>query len=120
MDTILLLTPLKAGHFKHISNLFFSKFDKNNVFKEIKNLETNKAVQDTDVPSEVSEKNANYFAEKICLKPNYGIPALKFPAPFKFKNVRVKQKDHYRQINILTIIAKKYLKFDLQKVFKSL
>ena len=76
-------------------------------------MKTNKAVQDANVLSEVSKKNADYFAEKICLKPNYRIPALKFPASFKFsritpifKNGCVKQKDHYRQINILILLPK--------------
>ena len=40
---------------------FFRKVDTNTVLKQIKNFEINKAVQDTDVPMEVSKINANFF-----------------------------------------------------------
>ena len=50
-------------------------------------LETNRTVQDTDVPVEILKNNVNFVAEQICLQFNYAISASNFSASFKFTNV---------------------------------
>ena len=48
-------------------SLYFLQVDKNTVLKEIRKLNMNKAVQDTDMPVKTLEENVQYFAEYICL-----------------------------------------------------
>ena len=73
---------------KCFSSFYFSQVDKSTVLKEIRKLNMNKAVQDTDIPVKIlKEKNAEYFAEYLCLQFNEAICASKFPATFKFANL---------------------------------
>ena len=44
-------------HFKHIASFYLT------VLKEPKNLQTNEAVQDTDVPVKVLKNNGNFISE---------------------------------------------------------
>ena len=48
-------------------SLYFLQVDKNIVLKEIRKLNMNKAVQDTDMPVKTLKENVQYFAEYICL-----------------------------------------------------
>ena len=50
---------------KHLSNFYFSEVDKKYVIKEIKNLKTNKVVQDLDITVNILKENADFFAEQI-------------------------------------------------------
>ena len=87
--------------------------DKNTVLKEIKKLNSNKAVQDTDIPVKILKENAQFFAEYIYLQFNEAIESPKFPDFFKFANITPafkqgsrNQKDNYRPISILPLISK--------------
>ena len=44
-------------HFKHIASFYLT------VLKEPKNLQTNEAVQDTDVPVKILKNNGNFISE---------------------------------------------------------
>ena len=61
--------------------------EKNAVLKEIKKLNSNKAVQDTDIPVKILKENAEFFAEYIYLQFNETIESPKFPDFFKFANI---------------------------------
>ena len=87
--------------------------DKNTVIKEIKKLNSNKAVQDTDIPVKILKENAEFFVECIYLQFNEAIESPKFPDFFKFANITPafkqasrNQKDNYRPISILPLISK--------------
>ena len=137
IEIILVLTLLKvisnimqiSSLVKSIKTLFSKKFKNQKQIelfsKKFKKLETNRAVQDTDVPVQILNKNDNFSAEQICLQFNYAISASKFPASFKFtnitpvyKNSSKNQKDDYRPKAFSQMLAR-YLKFDLRTTFKS-
>ena len=87
--------------------------DKNTVLKEIKKLNSNKAVQDTDIPVKILKENAEFFAEYIYLHFNEAIESPKFPDFFKLANITPafkqgsrNQKGNYRPISILPLISK--------------
>ena len=49
-------------------SFYFSHVDKNTVLKEIKKLNLNKAVQDSDIPVKILKENADFFADYIYLQ----------------------------------------------------
>ena len=55
------------------SSFYFSHFDKNSVLKKFKNLNLNKAVQDSDIPVTILKANANFFANYIYLQFNEAV-----------------------------------------------
>ena len=98
---------------QHNSSFYFSRVDKNTVLKEIKGLSANKAVQDKDIPVNVSNENANFFAKQINLQFNEDICSPKYAESSKLANITsaFKQgsrnlKSNYRPISILHIISK--------------
>ena len=91
------------------SSFYFLPVDKNTVFKEIKGLSANKAVQDNYIPVKVLKENAIIFAEQITLQFSEGICSSKYAESFKSGNITppFKQgsrnlKDNYRPISILS------------------
>ena len=99
--------PVIKRFSQRISSFYFSAVDKNTVLKEIKKLNSNKAVQDTDIPVKILKENAEFFAEYIYLQFNEAIKSPKFPDFFKFapafKQGSRNQKDNYRPISILPL-----------------
>ena len=76
-------------------------------------MNSNKAVQDTDIPVKILKENAEFFAEYIYLQFSEAIKSPKFPDFFKFANIAPafkqgsrNQKDNYRPISILPLISK--------------
>ena len=53
--------PVIERFSQRISSFYFSTVDKNTVLKEIKKLNSNKAVQDTDIPVKILKENAEFF-----------------------------------------------------------
>ena len=105
--------PVIKRFSQRISSFYFSTVDKNTVLKEIKKFNSNKAVQDTDIPVKILKENAEFFAEYIYLQFNEAIESPKFPDFFKFANITPafkqgsrNQKDNYRPISILPLISK--------------
>ena len=105
--------PVIKRFSQRISSFYFLTVDKNTVLKEIKKLNSNKAVQDTDIPVNILKENAEFFGEYIYLQFNEAIESPKFPDLFKFANITPafkqgsrNQKDNYRPISILPLISK--------------
>ena len=105
--------PVIKRFSQRISSFYFSTVDKDTVLKEIKKLNSNKAVQDTDIPVKILKENAEFFAEYIYLQFNEAIESPKFPDFFKFANITPafkqgsrNQKHNYRPISILPLISK--------------
>ena len=85
--------------------------------KEIKNLEVSKSVQDSDIPVKILKENAEFFAEQICCQFKEGVFSSIFQVSFRLANITTifkvdskNQKDNYRPISILPIIAKTFEK----------
>ena len=57
------------------------------MLKEIRGLNSKKAVQETSIPFKILKESADFFAEHICRQFNEAIRSSKFPATFKFANV---------------------------------
>ena len=77
---------ISIGRFRHqVSN--FCSIDKNTVLKEIRDLSTTKASQDTDLPVNILKENADYFAEFICIQFNNSVNSSKLPSSFKCANI---------------------------------
>ena len=64
--------------FQHLSSFYFSHVDKNAALKEIKKLNLNKAVQDSDSPVKILKENADFFADYIYLQFNEAVDSSKF------------------------------------------
>ena len=95
------------------SSFCFSPVIKNTVLNEIKGLKANKAVQNTDIPVNVLEENANIFGKHITLQFSKGTHSSKYPESFKLTNISpaFKQgstnlKDNWKPISFLRIISK--------------
>ena len=72
---------VKAISEKYDKNTFsFRYVSLDEIKKEIKNLNTNKACQDTDIPTKIVQENSDIFAEFIFQNLNYGIEFSVFPA----------------------------------------
>ena len=98
---------------QRFSSFYFSHVDKNTVLKEIKKLNLNKAVQDSDIPVKVLKENADFFADYIYLQFNEAVDSSKFSDFFKssdisaaFKQGSRNKKENYRPISILPLISK--------------
>ena len=108
------LSIISIWRFRHQdSNFNFSCINKNTVLKEIRGLSTTKASQDTDLPVKILKKNADCFAEFICIQFNDSVNSSKFPSSFKcanitpiFKNESRNHKTNYRPVSILPIVSK--------------
>ena len=98
---------------QRFSSFYFSHVDKNTVLKEIKKLNLNKAVQDSDIPVKILKENADFFADYIYLQFNEAVDSSKFADFFKsadisaaFKQGSRNKKENYRPISILPLISK--------------
>ena len=97
---------------QRFSSFYFSHVDKNTVLKEIKKLNLNKAVQDSDIPVKILRENADSFADYIYLQFNEAVDSSKFADFFKsdisaaFKQGSRNKKENYRPISILPLISK--------------
>ena len=98
---------------QRFSSFYFSHVDKNTVLKEIKKLNLNKAVQDSDIPVKNLKESSDIFADYIYLQFNEAVDSSKFADFFKsadtsaaFKQGLRNKKDNYRSISILPLISK--------------
>ena len=74
---------------QRFSSFYFSHVDKNTVLKEIKKLNLNKAVQDSDIPVKILKENADFFADYIYLQFNEAVDSSKFADFFKSADITV-------------------------------
>ena len=91
----------------------FRCVDKNEILKEILNLDASKACQDSDIPSRISKKNADIFTDFLHSSFNNSIYQSKFPSVFKLANITAvmkkgdrNSKKNYRSVSILSNISK--------------
>ena len=94
-----------------------SVFTKEEVLKEIGNLDTTKSPQDTDILTKVIKQNSDIFASFICKTFNNMVDSSTFPAALKlvhitpaFKKCSKNSKENYRPVSILPNISKTYEK----------
>ena len=103
---------------KYDKNTFsFRYISLDEIKKEIKNLNTKKACQDTDIPTKIVQENSDIFAEFIFQYLNYGTEFSVLPANIKNTNVTPVHKknsrnieSNYRPVSILSNISKIYKK----------
>ena len=69
------------------SSFYFSHVHKNTVLKELKKLNINKAVQDSDIPVKILKENADFFADYIYLQFNEAVDSLKCAEFFKSADI---------------------------------
>ena len=69
------------------SNFNFSFVEKVDILKEIKMLQSNKATQNTDIPTKLIKDDANIFAEFVFIGLNKCIEQSVFPSKFKLANI---------------------------------
>ena len=86
--------------------------------KEINNMKTNKATQNTDIPTKLIKENSDIFADFIFENLNDCIAKFLFPSSLKkatitpvHKKGTKTSKDHYRRVSILSNISKIYERF---------
>ena len=65
----------------------FSKVAKEEIFREILNLDVSKACQDTDIPSKTIKENADIFASFLHSSFNTSVTNAKFPSILKKANI---------------------------------
>ena len=100
------------------SDFNFSFVEKVDILKEIKMLQSNKATQNTDIPTKLIKDNADIFAEFIFISLNKCIEQSVFPSKLKLANITPvhkknskSSKENYRPVSILSNISKVYEKF---------
>ena len=113
--------------YKNNSIFTFSHITKEEVLKEIGNLDTTKSSQDTDIPTKIIKQNSDIFASFICKSFNNMIDSSTFPAPLKlahitpvFKKGSKNSKENYRPVSILPNISKIYEKCMYKQMFNYL
>ena len=72
---------------QRFSSFYFSHVDKNIVLKEIKKLNLNKAVQDSDISVKILKENTDFFADYIYIQFNEAVDSSKFADFFKSANL---------------------------------
>ena len=65
----------------------FSKVVKEEIFREVLNLDVSKACQDTDIPSKIIKENADIFASFLHSSFNTSVTNAKFPSILKKANI---------------------------------
>ena len=63
---------------QRLSGFYFSHVEKNIVLKEIKKLNFNKAVQDSDIPVRILNENSDFFADYIYIQFNEAVDSSKY------------------------------------------
>ena len=93
----------------------FSQNERDEIMKEINNLETNKATQSTGIPTKFIKENSDIFGNVIFRCYNNCISYSIFPNSFKnaiitpvHKKGAKMSKDNYRPVSILSKISKIY------------
>jgi hypothetical protein len=91
----------------------FHEIEREELYKEILNLDITKACQGGDIPTKVVKQNANLFADFLITSLNTCMKYGKFPSSFKladvipiFKKGSKTSKKNYRPISILPNLSK--------------
>ena len=96
---------------KSDSPFLFTGIDKEEVLKEIQNLDASKACQDIDVPTKIFKENANIFADFLHASFNEFVKT-EFPSVLKqanitpvYKKEERECKNNYRPVSILSNVS---------------
>ena len=95
------------------SDFNFSFVEKVDILKEIKMLQSNKATQNTDIPTKLIKDNADIFAEFIFISLNKCIEQSVFPSKLKLANitpVHKKTQKAQKKITDLSVFCQIFLK----------
>ena len=97
------------------SNFNFLIVEKVDILKEVKMLQSNKATQNTDIPTKLSKDKSDIFAEFIFISLNKCIEQSVLPSKLKLANIAPdhkknskSSKENYRPVSILPNISKVY------------
>ena len=95
---------------KSDSPFLFTGIDKEEILKEIQNLDASKACQDTDVPTKILKENADIFADFLHASFNEFVKKSEFPSVLKQANITPvfnkgerECKNNYRPVSILSV-----------------
>ena len=95
------------------SGFSFSCVNREEISKEILNLDVSKACQDSDIPSKIIKENADIFTDFLFSSFNNSINNSEFPSVLKLANVipvfkkgDKNSKENYRPVSILSNISK--------------
>ena len=98
---------------KSDSPFLFTGIDKEEILKDILNLDTSKACQNTDVPTKIVKENADIFADFLHKSFNEFVKKSEFPSALKLANItpvfkkREREcKNNYRPVSILSNVSK--------------
>ena len=108
---------------KSDSPFLFTGIDKEDILKEIQNLDASKASQDTDVPTKILKLNANTFADFLHAGFNEFGKKSEFPSVLKQANITPvykkgerESKNNYRPVSILSNISKIFERIMFRKI----
>ena len=97
------------------SNFLFRNVQKEEILKELNNLNTNKATENTDIPDKIIKENSHMFGDFIFSNLNCCINTSSYPSLLKRADITsVHKKDsksaknNYRPVSILSNISKLY------------
>ena len=100
---------------KNYQSFSFGPVTYDGVLKKVNNLDTKKASQQSDIPTNILKQNSDYFAEYFYENIDQCISKLIFPSDLKLADVtpvhekKLKSsKDSYRPVSILSNISKNY------------
>ena len=93
----------------------FNHITKEDVIKEINNLDASKASQEDDIPTKIIKENSDIFSNFICQSFNNMIDVCIFPTSLKLANITPvykkgskNSKENYRPVSILPNISNIY------------
>ena len=97
------------------SHFYFKNVQKEEILKELNNLNINKATQNTDIPTKIIKENSDIFGDFIFSNFNCYINTSSYPLLFKraditpvHKKDSKSEKNNYRPVSILSNISKVY------------
>ena len=96
------------------SNFNFSFFEKVDILKEIKMLQSNKATQNTDIPTKLIKDNADIFMKFIFIDLNKCIEQSVFRSKLKLANITLvhkKTQKAQKKTTDLSVFCQIFLKY---------
>ena len=86
----------------------FENVQKEEILKELNNLNINKATQNTDIPTMIIKENSYIFGDFIFSNLNCCINTSSYPSLLKRAKDSKSEKNNYRPVSILSNISKVY------------
>ena len=100
-------------YFNNPTEFSFVPADKDVIAKEIKNLDTKKAVPQDDIPVKILKLNNDIFSQYLSQIFNESIEATNFPNELKYADITPvykksnrHEKENYRPVSIISVISK--------------